>query len=406
MSIQWKNHLSWGALALASAVLVACGGGDPVGPKVAISRVMVAGDSLADAGTFGFKFTVQNAADPKGYPIWPQLVENVFGLDGSAQCNYYNSATAGETYEPNSTSCLNYAVGGGRVIVGIADTKTSGVNPEDDPKSVIHQLKTLAANQTYTAGDLLLIDGGGNDLADLATFVLTAQQAGLAAQADPTDAAKVTAAAVTAANLVAFLEQQLPTGRLQQLQVTTGANAPALAGGEYTTKLAETFYAAIQAEALDKGAKHVAILNAPDITLTPLFKAQLDGIRQFMGDAAALQVQGMIQNWAQQFNQKLADLAAGESRVALVDFYADFADQGANPGDYMLTNATEAACPNGFGTLQAIQACSDLALNMAPNKTAGWWETYAFSDGFHPTPYGHQLLAASVNRALARAGWL
>ena len=30
----------------------------------------------------------------------------------------------------------------------------------------------------------------------------------------------------------------------------------------------------------------------------------------------------------------------------------------------------------------------------------------AFSDGFHPTPYGHRLLAASISRALARAGWL
>ena len=46
------------------------------------------------------------------------------------------------------------------------------------------------------------------------------------------------------------------------------------------------------------------------------------------------------------------------------------------------------------------------ALDALPGKTAGWWKSYAFSDGFHPTPYGHQLLAASVSRALARAGWL
>jgi outer membrane lipase/esterase len=37
---------------------------------------------------------------------------------------------------------------------------------------------------------------------------------------------------------------------------------------------------------------------------------------------------------------------------------------------------------------------------------AGWWKSYAFSDGFHPTPYGHQLLAQLISLSLARAGWL
>ena len=46
------------------------------------------------------------------------------------------------------------------------------------------------------------------------------------------------------------------------------------------------------------------------------------------------------------------------------------------------------------------------ALDALPGKAPGWWKSYAFSDGFHPTPFGHQLLAASVSRALARAGWL
>jgi len=30
----------------------------------------------------------------------------------------------------------------------------------------------------------------------------------------------------------------------------------------------------------------------------------------------------------------------------------------------------------------------------------------AFSDGFHPTPYGHQLMSQLVSRSLAQAGWL
>ena len=57
------NRALVAAACSAAALLAGCGGGgDAAGPKVAISRVVVAGDSLADVGTFGFKFTVQNAA--------------------------------------------------------------------------------------------------------------------------------------------------------------------------------------------------------------------------------------------------------------------------------------------------------------------------------------------------------
>ena len=78
-SLRWRYYLSAGLM----AGLIGCGGGSDLGPKVDINRVFVAGDSLADVGTFsGLKFTVQNAADPAaGYPIWPQLVTFAFGRD-------------------------------------------------------------------------------------------------------------------------------------------------------------------------------------------------------------------------------------------------------------------------------------------------------------------------------------
>jgi phospholipase/lecithinase/hemolysin len=85
----------------------------------------------------------------------------------------------------------------------------------------------------------------------------------------------------------------------------------------------------------------------------------------------------------------------------------------ANPASYSLTNAATAACPvTGQGADRlpeySFPTCTSAALDASAStgQTAGWWKTYAFSDGFHPTPYGHQLLAASVNRAIARAGWL
>ena len=52
-----------------SALLPACGGGgDGPGPKTETRTVRVAGDDQGDSGSFGFKFTVQDAANPKGYP--------------------------------------------------------------------------------------------------------------------------------------------------------------------------------------------------------------------------------------------------------------------------------------------------------------------------------------------------
>jgi phospholipase/lecithinase/hemolysin len=99
--------------------------------------------------------------------------------------------------------------------------------------------------------------------------------------------------------------------------------------------------------------------------------------------------------------------------VALVDFYADFTDEVTHPVAYGLTNATQASCPvTGVDSsglpAYTFQTCTSAALDAAPpaGLAAGWWNTWTFSDGFHPTPYGHRLLAASISRALARAGWL
>jgi len=95
-----------------------------------------------------------------------------------------------------------------------------------------------------------------------------------------------------------------------------------------------------------------------------------------------------------------------------VPFFQDFTDEVTNPTAYGLTNATTASCPVVSLTAglpnYSFPPCTSAALDAAPpaGLAAGWWNTWAFSDGFHPTPFGHRLLAASVSRALARAGWL
>ena len=374
------------SVSLLVAFLVACGGG----PNADISRIVVVGDSLSDVGTFGgMKFTIQNANNPAaGYPVWTQLTENAYGLDGSTQCNHYawdevNSNSP--TFTVASTSCTNYAIGGGRIHV-----PGQGTNE----RNVAVQLGKHVSAADFNASDLLLIDGGGNDLADLVGLYLGAtDQAGQVAFAG-------------------FITRLVDANTFGNLMATPNTG-PALAAGAYMTALASEYYQTINTLALAKGAEHVLILNVPDITLTPRFKAVLYGVTQQAGEATAGQLKAAIQGWAQAFNAKLAELAADESRVAIADFYTDFSNQTADPSSYGITNATDAACPVVGADSQGLPqynfpTCVDALLDndTSNGRTSGWWETYAFSDGFHPTPRGHESLAALVTRTLTSAGWL
>lgn len=379
----------WGwaaSLAVVTALgLTACGGNDALPPKASITQVYVMGDSLADAGTFGIKFTVQDASNPKGFQIWPQLVANAVGVDGAAQCNFYSLNFDGTVRAAPNPACTNFAIGGGRVFAKVSDGGPSS------PLNVGVQMATKATLGGYTSGDLVLIDGGGNDAADLVGAYLGAgTPQGLQ-------------------NFQAFLSQQLDSATIAALLPQT--NGAALAAGAYMQALADTFYGQIKAQVLDKGATRVAVLDIPDITLTPRFKAVLAGVAASANAATAQALQAGIQQWIGAFNSRLQSRFAGETRVAVVPFNADFTDQVNNPGAYQISNVTDTACPvTGVGSdglpSYNFLTCTSAALDATAGKTPGWWKTYAFSDGFHPTPYGHQLLAASVSRALARAGWL
>ena len=373
-----------GMTALVALAVAGCGGNDRLPAKASISKVYVMGDSLADAGTFGLKFTVQDASNPKGFQIWPQLVANAMGLDGSTQCNVFTFAN--NTFGLNSTpGCTNYAIGGARVIAGASNGGAAS------PLNVGVQLGMRAAAGNYGPSDLVLIDGGGNDAADLVGAYLGASSAaGLQA-------------------FQAFLGQQLDAATIGALLPQN--NGAALAAGAYMQTLADTFYGQIKTQVLDKGATRVAVLDMPDITLTPRFRAVLSGVAAASNAATAQALQGAIRQWIGAFNTRLASRFAGDARVAVVPFYADFTDEVLNPASYQLSNVTDAACPVvGLGSdgLPAYNfaTCTSAALDALPGKAPGWWKSYAFSDGFHPTPFGHQLLAASVSRALARAGWL
>lgn len=370
------------APALVAAILSACGGGS----YAPVTSVKVMGDSLADSGTFGLKFTVQGAAatGAGSTPVWPEIVNERSGLP--ELCAAYRQATAGFT---TAAGCTNYAIGGGRINYPLDAAS---------PLSIRTQLARAATvHGSYTPQDLLLIDGGGNDAADLVGAYLGAQTpAGAAAYA-------------------ALLSSVLGPATAATLLSQPGGAAAA--GAQYMARLADLFFDAIKAQALDKGAQKVVVLNAPDITLTPRFAAVLGGVSQSFGggaagQAAATQLQGLIRNWIGAFNTQLASRFNGVSSVAILDFYGVFTDQVTNPAKYGFTNVKDTACPvTGVGSdglpSYSFPTCTASALSAKPptGGTADWWKTYIFSDGFHPTPKGHELMADEVLKLVKAKGW-
>ena len=373
-------------VALASLFVAACGGGgNDASTRVQITSVKVMGDSLADSGTFGIKFTVQGAQSF----VYPERIATNYSV--STLCPFY--LFNGTTFVANPTvGCTNYAVGGGRINNYSAPTA---------PLSIPQQLATAGTVAgTYKATDLLVIDGGGNDAGDLVGAYLRVPSDGGAAYS-------------------ALLQTVLPPATVQAA-LAQGAAGFASVGGTYMTALADVFYDAIKANALDKGAQHVVVLNMPGITNTPRFQMVLDGIAAANGGgtagaAARANAESLFKSWIGAFNSELAVKFNGNSSVVLVDFYTSFNDQIASPAQYLLSNVTTPACPStGTGSdgllTYTFSTCTDAALSaMAPpagsDGTVNWWKSYAFSDSFHPTPYGHDLLARRIMKSLAEAGW-
>jgi outer membrane lipase/esterase len=391
-SMKWKVALLATA---AAAILVGCGGGgaDSTSQRAGITSVKVMGDSLSDSGVFtglpgyGRVFSVQgSSSEPNS--IWTERITALFGAP--QLCNFFKFT--GTTFVPNTTAgCTSYAVGGGR-INNIDVSTGAGASPF----SITYQLQVASAGGNYKSSDLLLVDGGGNDAADLVGAYLAASSDGGA------KFAAMTSTLISQATLGPMLAAG-PTGVAQ-------------AGGVYMEKLADKFYDSIKTSALDKGAERVAVLNMPGITNTPRFQMVLGGIAAAAGATARAQSEALFKSWVETFNARLATKVAGDKRIVLVDFYTAFNDQIANPAQYGLTNVKTPACPaTGVGSdglpTYNFQTCTASALSaMTPpagaTGGANWWQTYAFSDGFHPTPYGYQLLSQLVSKSLATAGWL
>ena len=378
------NKLAISVSLLCAAVLSACGGGDgQTTNDNKVTAVKVAGASLSDSGTFGYKFTVQPAGQTK-YSVYSELVAAGYGV--SSLCPMYTFT--GTSFAAHA-GCTNYAVAGAKVN---NYDKTYAAVVESAPTSIIKQLQDMGAGG-FTSHDLVIVgEASSNDAAALATAYLTA----------PAD--------FTA--LVSSL-------------ITPGSSDPVVLGTQYMQALADKLVAAVEANTLDKGAKRVAVVNTLDVTRTPKFQAALAQVALAYGGgdagaAAAAQVQQLVQAWVQAYNARLsADVAASRyaAQMAVVDMYTGFNQELAAPSQFGLTNTSATICDlivtsgaapgdTSLSTPAVVGQCNDAAaaaLNL--NGSATGWNRYLFADSFHPTPYGHQLLSLVYMQTLTAKGW-
>jgi outer membrane lipase/esterase len=358
------------------ALLAACGG--------SASGFRVFGDSLADSGTFGLKFTVNAAgsaagATPTSTPIWPEIIAESYG---KKVCNFYN-ATSFTSFIAPTTTCTNYAVGGGKI-----NSQASSGGPTS-PFSIPAQMDAAASvvGGTFPAGEIMLIDGGGNDAADLVGAYL--------------------GAVTNPSAYMSFLSSLLPSASVTAM--IGGAGGAENLAGMYMTALANKFADDINSKLIGRGADRLVVLNMPAVTNTPRFKLVLQAVAASpAGAAGAAQVEALARAWSVAYNTQLNTRLGSSSKVAIVDFYKEFNDQVSNPASFGITNITTPACPVVGRDAQGLPlynfaACTAAALDASGPAN---WRTYAFSDGFHPTPLGQKLLADSVTRALKSKSWL
>lgn len=415
---------TWAPLALTAALLAACGGsgdGDQ-SPNVRYTSMVSFGDSLSDVGTYatpalvqrtgGGKYTV-NGAGPRN---WTELIAKQLGLPApcAAQTglNSVGPLAILAAATTNHPGCLNYAQGGARVTnpvgpgnVALLPGDTGGALGQltDPVKNQINR-HLAAVGGSFSGTELVTVLAGGNDaLIQLATFSAGATAAATAAitaavpgqiQRDivagtcvPTDAQATNCQAAAIAELT-------PTVGAAAVAAFAQTNAPVIATAMGTAGAELAGY--IKALIVGKGAKHVVVVNLPDLSQTP------------SGLAQSVQTRAFINQLVNAFNGQLKSGLAGTSGVIIVDAYTQNRDQTANPAQYQLTNVTSPACnltdAVNTGTNKTLFS-SSLACTEA-TLVAGDVSHYLYADSVHPTPWGYRLLAQFVTQNMLQAGWL
>ena len=372
------------AAALAASLLVAAcgGGGGDEGPRVpgpsgaptakgTFTSVVSFGDSLSDLGTYTPATATPNPALPYlggkwttnavGGKLWVEVMASSLSLPITPAVMGF----AGQVMPcPLAVACTGYAQGGSRVTDPVGNGNSAG--------AMTIPVKTQIANHlakgNFTANDLVLVWAGANDiLIQFSGFVAKASAI------SPTDPAR---------------SEKLLTA---QIEADAAVKQAALELGSY-----------VRTEVLGKGASYVAVLNVPDLAITPL------GL-SLNANPATRAVVPVLSGLVSTFN---ANLTVGLDRAAvhLVNADASFKTLAASPSTYGFTNVTTPACDKdkiSFATGGLVADGSSLFCNADVGLlvTGADKDTWLFADSIHPSLGGHREIAKFVAADLKRIGW-
>jgi len=357
------RYFKFGLAILMAVILASCGGGgSDVPAKPRFSSQVSFGDSLSDVGSYkvglvaalgGGQFTINGAA---GTPTnWTEFIAEKLGLP--APCAAMTGLDDG-TGTPSSTNvaitnypaCTGYGQGGARVTNPIGSGNKAApvgagfaltVPVVDQIAEHLARLATPSTAGKFNGDEIVFVMAGANDVF---------YQAGL-----------------------------------------IGAGLPAASGVAAVQTAASELAAAVNTQIVDKGAKHVVVVNLPDMGSTPY--------------ATAAGAKSLFDNLVSAFNTQLKTSLPDSANVLNVDAFTASHDEIINKDKYNLTNVTGIACnltspsPNPLGS---VLACN------AGNVTGGSLtavDHYMFADGVHPTPYAHSLFALYVLQAMTNKGW-
>jgi phospholipase/lecithinase/hemolysin len=376
----------------AFATLVACGGGSDnnnnnnasATPAGGVKLQVVSfGDSLSDVGTYspvitssfgGGRYTTNPGE------VWTQKIAEYYG-------DTLTPAYLGGFGQPlKANGGFGYAQGGSDV------SRTDGIgfapnNMAQTTWPVTQQVQQyLTDHGSFNSNQLVLINGGANDILQNLSTMLTTIQTQVAQLTDPTQAPAV----------------------VQSVAVSTvGPMAQALAA-QIATILA-------------KGATHVVVMDVPDIGKTP-FAA---GLAAQLGSAQVPSViSGIVATYNGALQQSLA-VAGISSKVVFIATGNWLTPLLANPSAQGFSNTTGTACtiaqmsanatayakanPSvlvGGITAEQYGQLFGSSLFCSPNTltVAGADQLYVFADTIHPTTHAHAAFATFVEGKIAATG--
>jgi outer membrane lipase/esterase len=302
-----------------------------------IRRIVTFGDSWSDAGTFGQVFGTLPG------PAWPGLLsqryqhvdEPFVTLDGP------RSETFDATKSPpplRTVGGLNFAQGGARVAAA------KGTSHDALPWSLPVQLEHfLAANHRFDADELVIVWAGGNDL--VAPF---------------------------------STRDNHPSGyAFSTGQLTAAMRQTALTDADETVAAQIAFVKSL----LNHGARHVAVLDLIDLSITPFQNGLTPKGLAFAGELSS------------RFNAKLTSGLPVNPRILPVHLSQLFSNLLADPAKYGYSEVIPDACNNA-----SYMCASDHF--MVPSAD----QTFMFAGWGHFTAHTRQVIADEVYREVT-ARW-